>query len=293
MEAGFSLQSSRVAIVGIGLMGGSLALALKGRCAEIVGVSRSPSTLQYASEHGIVERIVSFDEALDCDLVVLAAPVRTIIKQLEQIAGSQSQITNQKSTILIDLGSTKTEIVRAMQSLPARFDPVGGHPMCGKEVAGIQHAETGLYQNKIFILSALERTSPGALALAREMVAAIGAVALPLPAERQDALVAQISHLPYLAASALVRATMALGDEQAWTVAASGFRDTTRVAASDLDMMIDILLTNRAAILSALEGFRHELEALTALVTAGDEAGLRAALQPSQQQRAKMFVQAK
>jgi prephenate dehydrogenase len=178
-----------------------------------------------------------------------------------------------------------------MQALPDRFDPVGGHPMCGKEVAGIRHAEASLYQNKIFILSALERTSPGALVLAQEMVAAIGAIALPLPAERQDALVAQISHLPYLAASALVRSTMALGDEQAWTVAASGFRDTSRVAASDLDMMIDILLTNRAAILAALDGYRAELDTLTALVAAGDEAGLRAVLAPSQQQRAGMFLQ--
>ena len=103
------------------------------------------------------------------------------------------------------------------------------------------------------------------------------------------ALVAQISHLPYVAAVALVRAAQAAGDEQVWEVAASGFRDTSRLAASDLTMMVDILLTNRAAVLTALAGYRAEFEQLERLIEAGDEAALRAALVPAQARRAALL----
>ena len=288
-EDGFSLSTARVSIIGLGLMGASLAMDLRGRCAEIVGVSRSPETLAYAVEHHIVDRTTDFDSALDCNLLILAAPVRTIIKQLQQIGESKSKINNQKSTVLIDLGSTKTEIVRAMQSLPSRFDPVGGHPMCGKEVAGIQNAETGLYRDKIFVLTPLERTSSRALALVQEMIRAIGARLLVLSPEKQDALVAMTSHLPYLVACALMQTAIIKNDEQLWTVAASGFRDTSRLAASDLTMMLDILLTNREAILGALKEYRSELEKFTALVESADENALRAALSQAQQRRASLF----
>jgi prephenate dehydrogenase len=121
------------------------------------------------------------------------------------------------------------------------------------------------------------------------MITVIRARPLVLSAEHQDALVAMISHVPYLLASALVRATQARNDDQLWTVAASGFRDASRLATSDLTMMLDILLTNRAAILDALKSYRAELDALTALIEASDEQGLRSALTPAQEQRAKMF----
>jgi prephenate dehydrogenase len=289
-----SLAEARVAIVGLGLMGASLALDLRGHCAEIVGVSRSPDTLNYALEHGIVDRIVDFEEALQADLVVLAAPVRTIIRQLEQISRAEHPPLGEvhsrpRATVVIDLGSTKTDLVAAMQTLPSRFDPLGGHPMCGKEVAGIRHAEAGLYRGKTFILTPLARTSPGALALAHELVALIGSLPLVLTPERQDALVAMISHVPYLAAVALVRATQSKGEPMLWQVAASGFRDTTRVAGGDVTMFLDILLTNRTAILDALSTLQGELELLYHLVDAADETALRAALEPPQRQRSQMF----
>ena len=288
-EDGFTLSTARVAIVGLGLMGASLAMDLRGHCTEIIGVSRSPETLNFALEHRIVDRITDFDSALGCDLLVLAAPVRTIIKQLQQIGNSPSAIRASRSTIIVDLGSTKTEIVHAMQALPPRFDPIGGHPMCGREVAGIKHAEVGLYRDKVFVLTPLERTSPKAIALVQEMISVIGGSPLLLSAERQDALVAMTSHLPYLTSSALMRAALSKDDDQLWTVAASGFRDTSRLAASDLTMMVDILLTNRKAILNALKDFRVEMDTLTALVESGNEETIRAALSPVQQQRAQLF----
>jgi prephenate dehydrogenase len=288
-EPGFArLANCRVAIIGLGLMGGSLALALRGRCAERVGVSRNPETLAFAQARGMVERAADFDAAVkSCNLIVLATPPRTILAQLQQLA--QSTVQNQTTKILIDLGSTKTDIVAAMQALPAWLDPIGGHPMCGKEVSGIAAAEAGLYQHQTFILTPLARTSPGALSLARELVAAVGAKPLELSAEHQDALVAWISHLPYVTAVALVRAAQTAGDEQVWEVAASGFRDTSRLAASDLRMMMDILLTNRAAVLRALTAYRAEFDRLADLIERGDADILRAALAPAQSQRAGMF----
>ena len=288
-EDGFRLSEARVAIVGLGLMGASLAMDLRGHCAELIGVSRSPETLNFALEHHIVNRVTDFDSALDCDLLVLAAPVRTIIKQLQQIGNTPFAVRSIRPTVVIDLGSTKTEIVQAMQALPSRFDPVGGHPMCGKEMAGIRSAETGLYRDKIFVLTPLERTSVGALALISKMIEIIGSVPLVLSPEQQDTLVAATSHLPYLAACALMRMALAKGDEQFWSVAASGFRDTSRLAASDLTMMIDILLTNRTAIIHSLKDYRAELDGLVSLLESGDEDRLRTALEPAQQKRAQLF----
>ncbi len=287
-EPGFTqLANCKVAIVGLGLMGGSLALALRGRCREIVGVSRSPDTINFALSHGLIDREVTFEASTDCDLLVLAAPVRTILSQLSQL--SQSTINSQQSTIVIDLGSTKTKIVSAMQSLPPHFDPIGGHPMCGKESSGITNAEATLYQGKTFVLTPLPRTSPTALALAHELIAVIGSVPFVLAAEEHDALVAVSSHLPYLVATTLVCTAQLLDEPRLWKVAASGFRDTSRLAASDVTMMMDILLTNRAAILKALEIYREQLDELAALIDTSDPDTLRAALESPQAKRSELF----
>lgn len=285
-EPGFSLANCQVAVVGLGLMGGSLALALRGHCREVVGVDADPAALRFALDHAVVDRTADFDSALDCDLLVLATPVRTILAQLDHL--SRFTLHAPRFTLL-DLGSTKAQIVAAMQSLPSHFDPIGGHPMCGKEVSGIAHAEADLYRGRTFVLTPLERTSPAALALAQELIETIGARPLVLSAERHDALAAVSSHLPYAVAVALVRAAQSLGDDQLWALAASGFRGTSRLAASDLTMMTDILLTNRAALLDALARYRHELDALIALIDASDPEALRAALAPVQSKRARLF----
>ena len=281
------LVSTRICIIGLGLMGGSLAMALRGKCSALVGIDTDPQACEFALRHAIVDQIAEMDATINCDLLVLAAPVRAILGCLQQLtkmtAGSQS------AAIVIDLGSTKTEIVRAMQALPECFDPIGGHPMCGKEASGITHAEAALYSGKIFILSPLERSSPSALALAEELVAAVGAEPLLLSAEKQDVLVALVSHLPYVMACALMSAALRQEDPQVWRMAASGFRDTSRLAASDLTMMLDILLTNREAILNALQDYRSGLDELTTLIKTGDEQGLHRYLAPVVKQRAGMY----
>jgi prephenate dehydrogenase len=295
-EPGFtSLADARVAIVGLGLMGGSLALALAGAnaCREIIGVDSDANALAFAQSHSIVHRTTDFDSALAAsDLLILATPVRAIISQLNHLANlslAQPPVGDVSRLTLLDLGSTKSAIVAAMKDLPEHFDPIGGHPMCGKEVSGIAQADAGLFRGKTFVLTPLERTSPKALALAHELISAIGAVPLLLDAETHDAYAAAISHLPYAISIALMQTALASGGEAMWQMAASGFRDTTRLAASDLTMMTDILLTNRAAVLGALARFRAELEALTAAISSGDPATLRAALESAQSKRSEMF----
>jgi prephenate dehydrogenase len=286
-EPGFRLSHSSVCIVGLGLLGASLALDLRGHFAKIIGISRSTDTVEYALSHHIIDQAGEFVPELECDLMVLAAPVRTIIRQLEML---QRAAAAASKTVILDLGSTKAEIVRAMQALPDRFDPIGGHPMCGKEVAGIRNAEAGLYRGKTFVLSPLDRTSPGALALVQEVLDLIGAVPLVLPPVRQDELVAVTSHLPYLLASALMKTAMSHENPTLWQVAASGFRDASRLAASDVSMMMDILLTNREAILAVMEACQGELGKLAAFLQDGDEEGLRYLLAQVQEKRAQLFT---
>jgi prephenate dehydrogenase len=176
-----------------------------------------------------------------------------------------------------------------MQALPAGYDPLGGHPMCGKEVSGLAHADGALFRDKVFVLVPLARTPPAALALARALAAAAGARPWVLPPDQHDQLAALSSHLPYLAASALVGAAARAEAPDVWQMAASGFRDTSRLAASDVTMMLDILLTNRQPLLAALGRYRGELEALMALLEAGEAEPLRARLSEIQAERKRRF----
>lgn len=286
MKVPFSLSESEVAILGLGLMGGSLALALRGHCKTIIGHDAQAGVMQAALEQGVIDLAASFEEAHNCDVLVLATPVRAILEQLERLSVSY---TPPRQTVVVDLGSTKSAIVRAMTNLPPRFEPVGGHPMTGKEVSGLTNATADLYREKVFVMCAPGYTSVRALSLVYELVQAIGATPFMLPPERHDALAALTSHLPYAVAIALMRTLMAQDDEQVWRMTAGGFRDTTRVAASDLTMMTDILITNRDSVLSALAAYREELEGLAVAIEAGDADALRKALAPAQAKRAELF----
>jgi prephenate dehydrogenase len=189
----------------------------------------------------------------------------------------------------MDLGSTKAHVVDRMAALPDHVQPLGGHPMCGKEVSGIEAADTALYRGHTFVLTPLPRTSEATLALGRALVQAIGGRPLILSPERHDRLVAAISHLPYLLACALVGTADATGstDPLVWDVAASGFRDTSRLAASDVTMMLDILLTNREPVLEALETCDRQLHHLIRLIGSTDEKGLRAVLAAARERKSE------
>lgn len=284
----FSLAQAQVTVVGLGLMGGSLAGALRGQCRAVVGVARRAETGSAALARGLVDQATTdLPSAVSrADIVVLATPVRTILRQLPEIGPLLPD-----GCLLMDLGSTKAEIVAAMADLPPHVQPLGGHPMCGKETSGVEVADPLIYRDRTFILSPLPRTSAAALSLGQALVRAVGANPLIIEAGRQDYLVAAVSHLPYLLACALVGTADATvsADPMVWNIVAGGFRDTSRVAGSDVTMMVDILLTNRREVVKAVHAYAVQLAGLARLVEAGDEPGLRTALGTIRQVRKEMY----
>ncbi|MFQ5614227.1 MAG: prephenate dehydrogenase [Anaerolineae bacterium] len=284
------MKAAQVAIVGLGLMGGSLAMALQQRqaCRRVTALVRRPEVARRAEGDGVVAWAATDPARVlaGADLVVLSTPVRTIIRHLDQFAPRFKP-----GAVITDLGSTKGEITARMAALPPAVYPVGSHPMCGKEVTGLAAAEASLYQDAPWVISPLPRTPPGAVRLVTDLALAVGARPVLMPPERHDRLVAAISHLPYTLAAALVLAaeTVAGNDDAVWSLAASGFRDTSRLAASDVTMMIDILLTNRNAVGAMLDGVRRVLDELAAALAAGDETVLRERLQRAHEQRTALY----
>ena len=282
------LQEAQVTVVGLGLMGGSLAGALRGKCRTVVGWARRATTIETALAMQLIDwGTGDLEESVHgADVVVLATPVRTIVQYMAEIGPLLAG-----GCLLLDLGSTKAQVLAAMATLPDHVQPLGGHPMCGKEISGIEAAEVDLYRGRTFILTPLPRTSEAALELGKELAAAVGAQPLLLDAERQDYLVATVSHLPYLLACALVRTADATTsqDPLVWKIVAGGYRDTSRVAGSDVTMMVDILLTNRQQVDKALQTCIAQLQNLARLVETGDEERLRHELDYIRQTRKEMY----
>lgn len=242
------LARSHVLILGLGLMGGSLALALKDHCASLSAVDPHPDVALKAMDRKIVDGISnSLEGALQApDIIILATPVRTILQLLEQIPDYYPQ-----KSVIFDLGSTKSEILRAMEQIPARFDPIGGHPMCGKEKSSLDYAEATLFQNCVFALCPLDRTSEKAKMLASQIVSCVGGKALWLDADAHDSWAAATSHLPYILSNVLAQSL----PPEAVPLIGPGFRSSSRLAGSDITMMRDILLTNRRHILEQIQVF--------------------------------------
>jgi prephenate dehydrogenase len=271
------LTDARVAVVGLGLMGGSLTGALRGHCRTVVGAARRAETIEIALARDLIDwgTIDLAQGVHGADVVILATPVRVVLRLLAEIGPLLSE-----GCLLMDLGSTKSQIIARMAGLPDHVQPLGGHPMCGKELSGIEAADPMLYHGSVFFLSPLPRTAKAAVALGHSLVEAIGARPLVIEPDRHDRLVAAVSHLPYLLACGLVGTAewAASADPMVWEVAASGFRDTSRLAASDVTMMLDILLTNRRAVEEALKAYQAHLCNLAHLVQSSDEEGLRTVL---------------
>jgi prephenate dehydrogenase len=186
----------------------------------------------------------------DVDIVILAAPVITIIQLLEKLPTFVPG-----KCLVLDLGSTKRRICSAMEKLPARFDALGGHPMCGKETGGLDGADASLFEDAAFVFVPIERTTPEARKTAVELTNLLGSARCLEDAETHDLLVAATSHLPYLAANALAFCTPV----SAAPLAASGFASATRLAVTPPSMMMDVLDTNRDVILQSLRVYREHL----------------------------------
>lgn len=267
-----------------------MGLALKQRqvCREVVGLVRRPEVIGQAKAMGAVDWATTEpQQALArADLVILAAPIRTIIDQLGEFAPFYKP-----GAMITDMGSTKQAIIQAMDMLPVGLQPIGSHPMCGKERAGLEVAEGTLFEGAPWILTPLPRTALQTLQTVQALAEAVGSRIYILEPARHDRLVATISHLPYMLSAALVATAqeIAAEDPTVWHVAASGFRDTSRLAASNVTMMMDIILTNQAALGQLMTLLRKHLDELATALAEGDEATLRAMLEQVARQRNALY----
>lgn len=262
-EPDFNLAESKVAILGLGLMGGSLALGLCGKCAALFGIDPHLPTLELALSQHIVDYADSDPAKLlpKADLVILSAPVPAILTLLEQLP-----VFTPNPCVVMDLGSTKKLIVDAMSALPDRFDPIGGHPICGKEKLSLANAERTLYYAAPFLVTPLERTSRRALSAAHQIIEALGAKATMLDAGDHDRILASTSHLPFLLSSALALTT----PQQVLPFIGPGFRSTSRLAGTPASMMLGVLQSNRENVVHALHGVQRQLAQIESALSASD-----------------------
>ena len=270
-EPGFTLKDAKVAIIGLGLMGGSLALSLKERCHRLSALDTHLPTLELARRQAIVHLADSDPAKIlsDADLVILACPVPAIVDWLARLPDYI-----QHPCIVLDIGSSKRMIVSALQTLPANFDPIGGHPICGRERLSLENAERFLYRDAPFVLTSLERTSEHAKFAALQIVEALGADPIWLDADNHDWILAATSHLPYLLSSALALST----PEDAIPLIGPGFRSSARLAGTPSSMMLGVLLSNRDNVLDAIERLQEQITVLKLALITNDSIQLKSSL---------------
>lgn len=256
MKEGFK----RVCIIGVGLIGGSLALGIKKRrlAKEVVGIFRRRSSLYKAKRGGIVdEGYLDYREALeDSDLVILATPIYKIIE-----IGKQIRDDFAPGSILMDVGSTKYEIVKELSKIYPNF--VGSHPLAGSEKRGCEHASADLFDSKTVIITPTKSTSKESLSRVKWLWEGLGAKVFMLDPRAHDKILSKVSHLPHLLMFCLLEA---VGMEEI-KFASSGFKDSTRIAASDPDLWIDVFKSNKPNLLrdidkyiASLNKYKHALE---------------------------------
>jgi prephenate dehydrogenase len=272
---GFLFQ--RVAIIGVGMVGGSLGRAIlsRGLAAQVAGVDPQPVVLHQAITLGALTHTASSlaEGIAGAELVVLAAPVMASIRLLPEMAPHLLP-----GTIVADVCSTKAEIAKAAADiLPAGVSFIGGHPMSGSEKDGVAALDENLFENAVYILTgAAENREAGRKV--RALVAALGAMVVEMEPEQHDRVAGYVSHLPHMAASVLSQTVGGnIRDrERILTMASGGFRDTTRIAMGNPSMWMDICLTNREQLVELMDSYIRELTEVRALVAAADAGGLLA-----------------
>jgi prephenate dehydrogenase len=266
----------QLGLIGCGLMGGSFALALKraGLVKRVVGYSKSPSTTERARSLGVID--VEAPSALlavsGADIVLIAVPVSATEATFKAI---KHLVTPQM--LIMDVGSTKREVIdagrRALREQIGSFVPT--HPIAGKEVSGVEHADADLYIGKQVILTPIERTLPSQLQRAVDVWTGLGCRVLQMSPEEHDAAFAAVSHLPHLISFALMNAIagQAKGKEFL-SLAGPGFRDFTRIAASDPTVWRDIMISNREELLAQTKIFKRNLETLELMISSSNSDAL-------------------
>jgi prephenate dehydrogenase len=277
----------RLAIIGVGLIGGSLALALRRAKVvdRVVGLGRSAGNMATALDMGVVDHVASdLAEAIgEADVVFLAVPVGQIGGVMERIAPHLPE-----RAILTDAGSTKQDVVGMARThlgqAFARFVP--GHPIAGAELSGVGAAKADLFRGRQVVLTPLAETDPDAVATVRALWEACGARVSEMTPTAHDAAFAAVSHLPHLLAFALVNMLASRPDaETLLSFAGGGFRDFTRIAASSPEMWRDICMANRQALLAEMKGYRSELQFLIDALEKSDAASLLRAFERASRTR--------
>ncbi len=267
---------NQLGVIGCGLMGGSFALALKraGLVKRVIGYSKSPSTTEKARQLGVIDQAA--ESALlavsGSDIVLIAVPVAATEATFKAI-----RHLVEPGVLFMDVGSTKRDVVDAARRVLKERVPsfVPAHPIAGKEVAGIAHADAALYSGRQVILTPLPQTTPELVQKATDCWAAIGAQVLRMTPENHDAAFGAVSHLPHLLAFAYFNAvTHQPAGRDFLSLAGPGFRDFTRIAASDPTVWRDILMSNREEILKQTQRFRHALDAMEHVMKSGNAEAL-------------------
>jgi len=268
------MNIERITIIGLGLIGGSLGMALKRanhNDIEITGCARRREVAERAIKIGAVDRTEARLEkaVVDSNIVIVATPVMSVRAVFQQIADHLPQ-----SAIVSDVGSTKREIMEwAQQILPSTIDFVGGHPMTGKETSGIDAAEADLFSGCIYCLTPSGKAATESVNAMEHLVKSIGASPVFIDPTQHDRLVAGISHLPLLLSSALVST---LANSGHWSnmskLAASGYRDTTRLASGNPDLHMGICKTNRQAIIEWMDRYIEQLKECRQMIAEDEEA---------------------
>jgi prephenate dehydrogenase len=256
----------RIAIVGTGLIGGSLALAVKEKriADEVIGVSRHKKNLLIARKKRMIDKgSQNLDVIAQADLVVLATPVKTILKLADKISGIV-----RKDCVVTDVGSTKQEIASRLGRVFTNY--VGTHPLAGSEKRSLIHARADLFKGSLCILTPALRTNPAALKKVKKFWAALGAKTVFLSAAQHDRILASVSHLPHAVAFSLINCV----PKKYFKFAASGLKDATRIAASDSGIWEDIFLSNRKNILKTIEIFQRQISALKSALKRKDKSQL-------------------
>ncbi len=271
---------NKVAIVGIGLIGGSLGLAIKKNklASEVIGVSRHKKNLTRALKAGAIDKGFQDVSAVkDADLVILSAPVGAILELAPKIAK-----VIKPDCIISDVGSTKQEIVSAFDNICGNF--VGAHPLAGSEKRGVEHSNAELFKGALCILTPTKRTNEVALKKIRQLWSTLGSRVTVLPAGIHDKILSFVSHLPHIAAFSLVNAVPV----EYLRFAASGFKDTTRIASSDSEVWFDIFLSNRKEVLNAIGQLEKNLSAFKSAINKNDLESLRRIIEQANSKRKKL-----
>ncbi|MBC7544316.1 MAG: prephenate dehydrogenase/arogenate dehydrogenase family protein [Candidatus Sericytochromatia bacterium] len=272
-----------IGVSGLGLMGGSLALALRRHAGlAVLGHDPAPGVAELAVSRGIIDAVADPAALRACPVIFVAAPLRYLDSAFDALAGATGIVT--------DLGSTKGPVIGTGEArFGGRF--VGGHPMAGSEKIGLDGADADLFQNAVWVLTATANTDPAALTTLETLLPRIGARVVRVPAPEHDAAVAMISHLPYLLACALVETAQRQPDQATLRLlAASGFRDTTRLALSNPILGRDMCLTNGAAIHHLIPQLQAVLTDWAELIATGDGSALDTVLQRAAAWRGALYA---